>query len=67
VSLVPLSLILILAGLGMCWLCGSVRSPVLATVVYWSGVVLIVIGLVLLLFPVMAWLHRQLSAMLGAG
>lgn len=63
--IIGLALGLILAGLAMAWLSGSVRQPTLATVVYWVGVVLIVVGLVLLLTPVLVYLNVQLRAMLG--
>jgi hypothetical protein len=41
------------------------RTPMLATVVHWVGVVLVVIGLVLLLTPVLIWVNAQLRQMLG--
>ena len=61
---IGLALGLILVGLVMCFLCGSVKG-ILSTIVYWTGVVLVVVGLILLLFPVLAWVHAQLIAMLG--
>lgn len=63
---IGLALGLILVGLAMAWLCGSVRQPILREVVYWVGIVLIVVGLVLLLTPVLIWLNAQLRAMMGA-
>ncbi len=59
---------LIIAGLVMAFLSNSLtqKMPILATVVFWVGVVLIVVGLVLLLTPVLVWVDTQLRAMLGA-
>ena len=58
---------LILVGLLMAWLSPSVaRVPLLAAIVFWTGVVLVIIGLILLLTPVLVWLNVQLRQMLGA-
>ncbi len=62
---VGLALGLILAGLVMAWLAGSLRQPVLAGIVYWVGVALVVVGLILLLTPVIVWVDSQLRAILG--
>lgn len=62
---IGLALGLVLAGLLMAYLCGSVQQPVLKTIVYWVGLVLIVVGLVLLLTPVLIWVNLQLRSMLG--
>lgn len=63
--IIGLSVGLIIAGLVMAWLSGSVRQPVLANVVYWVGIVLIIVGLILLLTPVIVWLNVQLRQMFG--
>ena len=63
--IIGLAIGLIIAGLVMTWLSTSVRQPTLMTVVYWVGVVLIIVGLVLLLTPVLIWLNTQLREMFG--
>ena len=62
---IGLALGLILAGLLMVWLCGGIAQHVLKSIVYWVGIVLIVIGLILLLTPVVIWVNIQLRSMLG--
>lgn len=65
VVVIGLAVGLVLAGLVMAWLSGSLRQPTLAAVVYWAGVVLVVVGLVLLITPVLVWLSAQLRSALG--
>ena len=62
---IGLALGLILGGLLMVWLCGGIAQQTLKSVVYWVGIVLIVIGLILLLTPAVVWLNLQLRSMLG--
>lgn len=62
---VGLALGLILGGLFMVYLCRGVEQPLLRTIVYWTGIGLVVIGLVLLLTPVLIWINVQLRSMLG--
>lgn len=57
---------LILAGLVMAWLSGSMKHPLLVKVVFVVGVVLVIVGLVLLLTPVLVWVNGQLRSMLAA-
>lgn len=61
---IPLALGLIVAGLLMCWLRGSVQG-ILSVVVYWTGIIVVILGLVLLLTPVIVWVRNQLVVMLG--
>jgi hypothetical protein len=63
---IPLAWGLIIGGLAMCWLYTTVRQPTLAGVVYWTGIVLVVIGLVLLLSPVVVWMNVQFRSILAA-
>ncbi len=63
--ILPLGVGLVIAGLLFCWLREKVGSALLSTVVYYTGIVLVVVGLVLILTPVLIWLHAQLTAMLG--
>lgn len=58
---------LILAGLVMVWLSPGVKQSLLAQIVYWAGILLIIVGLVLLLTPVLIWVNLQLRSMLGQG
>jgi len=63
--IIGLAIGLIVAGLVMAFLSGSMKYPLLVSVVFWVGVGLVVVGLVLLLTPVLVWLNGQLRAMLG--
>lgn len=63
--IIGLALGLILVGLLMCWLKGSIHQPTLASVVYWTGIVLVVVGLILLLTPVLLWINLQLRSAMG--
>ena len=62
---VGLALGLVLGGLLMVYLCGGIQQETLRTVVYWTGAVLVVVGLVLLLTPAVVWLNLQLRSILG--
>jgi len=64
---IGLALGLILVGLVMVLLCSSIQQLLLKAVVYWTGIVLVVVGLVLLITPVLVWVNVQLRAMLGVG
>ena len=63
--IIGLAIGLILGGLLMAFLSGSMKYPLLISIVFWVGIVLVVVGLVLLLTPVLVWLNGQLRAMLG--
>lgn len=62
--IIGLALGLIIAGLVIAYLSGTMRQALLESVLYWVGVVLVVVGLVLLVAPVVAWLDAQLRSML---
>lgn len=64
-NLLILGVFLVLAGLAFCHFCGSAKNATLTMLVKFIGIVFIVAGLVIILFPVLAWLHRQLTEMLG--
>ena len=64
-SIFLISVIAILAGLLMAAFAGKAGNPLLSTIVWWVGVALIVVGLILLLTPVIVWLNLQLRAMLA--
>lgn len=61
---VGLAVGLIVAGLVIIWLSGNARQPVLVSVFWWVGLALAVVGLILLLAPVVAWIDQQLRSML---
>ncbi len=63
---VGLAIGLIIAGLVMTLMYGSIKQPMLALIVYYVGVVLVVIRLVLLVTPFLVWVDHQLRMMLGA-
>lgn len=62
--MIGVALGLILAGLVMCWLAGTVKPPLLSTVIRYVGIGLVIVGLVLLLTPVLVWVNAQLRSML---
>ncbi len=66
VVVLGLAIGLILAGLLMVVLAPKVTPAILATVVYWVGIILVVVGLILLVSPVLIWLSAQIKAALGA-
>lgn len=67
VMIVPLAIGLILGGLVICWLRDKPGNALLALVLWWVGIIMVVIGLVLLLAPVFVWLDHQLVSMFGLG
>lgn len=60
-----LALGLIIGGLVILWLSGQAHYAVLVTVLFWVGIVLTIVGLVLLVTPVLNWVYAQLRIMLG--
>ncbi len=62
---IGLALGLILVGLIMTFLSGSVKYPLFIKIVFWVGLGLVVVGLILLLTPVLVWLNVQLRSMLA--
>jgi apolipoprotein N-acyltransferase len=62
---IGLALGLIVVGLIMAWLSPSMKKEPLVSIVWWVGVVLVVVGLILLLTPVLIWINNQLRAALG--
>lgn len=63
---VGLAFACILVGIAMAMAGKRGLEPgVLATVVFWVGAALIVVGLIFLLSPVILWANAQLRQMLG--
>jgi hypothetical protein len=60
-----LALGLIVVGIVMAVLADKLGNALLTTVVWWVGIVLIVIGLILLVSPVILWINGHLRQMLG--
>ncbi len=54
----------ILVGLAMAGFAHVVKPAALSQVVYYVGIVLIIVGLILLLAPVIIWLDAQIRSML---
>lgn len=65
VLMIGLALALILAGLVMAYLSPGLKRPLLTAVVYWAGVALVVLGLILLVAPVIVWLAAQIRSAIG--
>ncbi len=56
---------LLMALGGLCLVALSSKAGRLATAFWWAGMLIAVLGLILILFPVLAWLVKQLTDMLG--
>ncbi len=65
IIVIGLAIGLIIGGLIIICLSGQAKYPVLVGILFWVGIVMVVIGLVLLLTPVLVWLNAQLRAMIG--
>lgn len=61
-----IALLCILAGMAMAGFSHVLRFSLLISIVFWAGVVLAVVGIVLLITPALVWLNVQLRQMLGA-
>lgn len=56
---------LLIGGLVVCFLSGSLQYTLLVRVVWWLGLGLALCGALLILVPVLAWVSAQLRAALG--
>ncbi len=63
--MIGLALGLLIGGLLICLLSSQASNPALVGIFWWAGIICAVIGLVLLVFPVLAWVHGQLRAAIG--
>lgn len=59
-SMFLFSVVVIVLGLAIIWL--SSRAGSTSNLFWWIGIVVAVLGAILLLFPVMAFIYRQLTA-----
>ena len=64
-TLVIVALALMVGGLVLCVLSPKAGHPLLATVFWWVGLLLAVVGLLMILAPAIAWVNAQLKSMLG--
>lgn len=64
-SIILVAVALTVGGLLIVWLSGQVPGVLLKAVAYWAGVAVTVLGLILLLFPVLAWAYRNITAAFG--
>ena len=55
-----IALIIVVLGLGVCFLSGH-AGPTLSRVFWWSGILVAVLGLLILIFPVLHWIYRNLT------
>lgn len=62
---IGLALVLLVAGLLLARWSGSMKYPLLVSIVFWVGVILVVCGLILLVTPPLILLNNLLRAMLG--
>ncbi len=63
--LVIIALALMIGGLVLCVLAPKSGSALLTPLFWWVGLLLAILGLVLILAPVIAWIAAQLKAMFG--
>ena len=64
-SVLILSIILILSGLAMVYLSPSAKFTLLMLVVFWAGIILIIVGLILLVTPVLIWAYGHIRSAIG--
>ncbi len=64
-SILGIGVLLILAGLGICFL--SSGAGKLATVFWWIGIIVAILGGLLTLLPAMTWVTVNLKQALGIG
>lgn len=64
-NLFLLALAMLIGGLLVCFLSGSAKYPVLVTVVWWIGIVIVLCGALLLLCPILIYVSTQLRQALG--
>ncbi len=62
---IVLALLLTLGGLAMCALSKFAGKPLLVTVTYWLGLLVLIVGLILLLMPILVYLYKNLTEALG--
>ena len=62
---IGIALLLMLAGLGICYLSGSAGNALLSRVFWWIGILCAVCGALLILAKIIVWLAGHLSAALG--
>lgn len=56
---------LIILGLLMVFMKGGIEQHMLQRIVYWLGIVFIIVGIILVLAKIIVWAAAQLSAALG--
>jgi hypothetical protein len=60
------AIILTIAGLAFCALSTYAKYQILVKAVQVAGIILVIIGLILLCFPLLAWLHAELRHVMGS-
>lgn len=65
IVVIGLAIGLIVGGLVILALSGGAKYPLLVAVLFWVGIVMVVIGLILLVTPVLVWLNNQIRAAIG--
>ncbi len=63
--IIGLAIGLIIGGLVIILLSNQAKYPALVSVLFWVGLIMVVIGLVLLVTPVLVWLNVQIRGALG--
>ncbi len=59
------TIIIILAGLLLCWLSEKAHFSILRTIVFWLGIVLVVAGLLVFLTPLIVLLSAQVRQLIA--
>jgi hypothetical protein len=63
--MILISLAMILGGLLMMNWSPGAGSVILTSVVWWGGLAVLILGLLLLLFPVVAWIYKTVCEAFG--
>jgi hypothetical protein len=63
-SVIPFAIVLIIAGLAICWLAPNAKG-VAGRVFYWIGIIVAVVGALLFLAKPIAWAAAKLAEIFG--
>jgi hypothetical protein len=63
---IGLAIGLIIGGLVICLLSGNAKQPFLITLFWWIGIIVAVVGLLLAIAPIVAWLAGTAKQAIGA-
>ena len=62
---IVIGVILLLAGLAICWLHKEVVQPLFAMLIYYTGAIIAVLGLLIIIMPVVNWVYGHFKEAFG--